>query len=239
MRSAECGARSAECGISTQISNLKSQISNLQSSIFNYPMIQIINTGVANIRSLQAAFDRLGAAWTLTEDAAQVEHAAHVVLPGVGAFAAAAEALDRLRLRDAITRRINQHGQPTLCICLGMQLLCESSEEATTAKGLGILPFRIQRFGASVKVPQLGWNDVRPVERPGIAAPYEAGEAYFANSFRLEDIPTGWGYAETDYGGTFVSSVWRGRTLACQFHPELSGAWGQQVLKNWIEGQPC
>ena len=203
-------------------------------------MIQIINTGVANIRSLQAAFDRLDQAWELTEDANQIADASHVVLPGVGAFAAAAESLDRLNIRQAITDRINQLDRPTLCICLGMQLLCESSEEAESAIGLGILPFRIKRFSTDVKVPQLGWNEVRPVVSENAVKPfYEPGEAYFANSFRLEDRPDDWGAAETDYGGKFYSSVWRGRTLACQFHPELSGEWGQQVLKNWVEGVSC
>jgi imidazole glycerol phosphate synthase glutamine amidotransferase subunit len=198
-------------------------------------MIQIINTGVANIRSLESAFDRLGCQWNLTEDAGEIESASHVVLPGVGAFAAAAESLDRLDLRQSITNRIQDPAQPTLCICLGMQLLFESSEESESADGLGILPHRIKRFGADVKVPQLGWNEVRPCA-PG---PFETGEAYFANSFRLLDPPAEWGFAETDYGGKFISSVWRGRTLACQFHPELSGKWGQQLLKNWIEGRTC
>jgi glutamine amidotransferase len=198
-------------------------------------MIQIINTGVANIRSLQAAFDRLGCEWSLTEDSVEVESASHVVLPGVGAFAAAAQSLDRLSLRESITDRINRPDSPTLCICLGMQLLCESSEEADSAKGLGILPHTIKRFSNDVKVPQLGWNEVRPT----VAGPYETGEAYFANSFRLEDCPEGWGCAETVYGGVFISSIWRGRTLACQFHPELSGRWGQRVLTNWIEGTTC
>lgn len=198
-------------------------------------MIQIINTGVANIRSLQAAFDRLGCQWNLTEDANEIQSSSHVVLPGVGAFAAAAASLDRLKLRASITDRINRSNAPTLCICLGMQLLCESSEESESAQGLGILPHSIKRFSHHVKVPQLGWNEVRPT----VAGPFETGEAYFANSFRLEDKPQGWGWAETEYGGVFISSIWRGRTLACQFHPELSGRWGQQVLTNWIEGKTC
>lgn len=200
-------------------------------------MIQIINTGVANIRSLQAAFDRLGQDWNLTEDAEQIANAEHVVLPGVGAFAAAAESLDQLGIRAAIVGRLSDMARPTLCICLGMQLLCESSEESESALGLGVVPQRIKRFSREVQVPQLGWNAVAPVE--GAAAPYAAGEAYFANSFRLEQPPAGWGYAMTDYGGPFVSSIWRGRTLACQFHPELSGRWGQQVLQNWIAGTTC
>ena len=166
-------------------------------------MIQIINTGVANIRSLQAAFDRLGYPWKLTEDANEIETASHVVLPGVGAFAAAAESLDRLNLRQSITNRLQDPARPTLCICLGMQLLCESSEESETAQGLGILPYRIKRFEADVKVPQLGWNQVVP-QAPG---PYPAGEAYFANSFRLSETPAVWGFALSEYGGDFVSSV--------------------------------
>ena len=198
-------------------------------------MIQIINTGVANIRSLQAAFDRLGQAWNLTEDAGEIESASHVVLPGVGAFAAAAESLDRLGVRHAVKQRLQDPTKSTLCICLGMQLLCDSSEEAESAVGLSVIPETIKRFDADVPVPQLGWNAVKPKEQS--TAPYPTGEAYFANSFRLTATPPeGWGYAETEYGGTFVSSVWRGKTLACQFHPELSGQWGQQVLANWVAG---
>ena len=197
-------------------------------------MIQIINTGVANIRSLQAAFDRLGESWQLTENPSDIESASHVVLPGVGAFAAAVESIDRLKVRETIVNRINNPDSPTLCICLGMQLLSESSEEASqSVKGLGIIPHQIKRFGDDVKVPQLGWNAVVP-QTDG---PYESGEAYFANSFRLKDAPDGWGFAQTEYGDPFVSSIWRGRTLACQFHPELSGQWGQQVLQNWISGK--
>ncbi len=191
-------------------------------------MLQIIDTGVANIRSLQAAFDRMQQPWNLTENADQIASAPYVVLPGVGAFAAAADALDRLGLREAIIDRIHAD-RPLLCICLGLQLLCQSSEEAPTAKGLGVLPLQIKRFSNNVKVPQLGWNEVRPAGD----GPFETGEAYFANSYRLVDRPEGWGYAETDYDGSFVSSVWRGRLLACQFHPELSGPWGQQLLENW------
>ena len=144
-------------------------------------MIQIINTGVANIRSLQAAFDRLGEPWQLTENAAEIETASHVVLPGVGAFAAAVESIDRLGLRETIIERINTPQLATLSICLGMQLLGRSSEECGHSVGLGVIPHEIKRFGEDVKVPQLGWNAVQP-QTDG---PYEAGEAYFANSYRL------------------------------------------------------
>lgn len=197
-------------------------------------MIQIINTGVANIRSLQAAFDRIGAAWSLTEDAEAIASASHVVLPGVGAFGAAAAALDQLKLRGAITDRLQQPDKATLCICLGLQLCCRESEESPGVVGLGIIDAKIEKFSSAVAVPQLGWNAVEPHESCQTKK-YESGEAYFANSFRLGSAPAGWDYATTDYDGGFVSSFWRGNTLACQFHPELSGSWGQSVLKGWFE----
>ncbi len=202
-------------------------------------MIQIINTGVANIRSLQAAFDRLEAEWNLTDDASLIESSSHVVLPGVGAYSAAVEQVDALGVREVIVERIRS-GRPTLCICLGMQMLGQSSGESPGVQGLGILPCEIKRFSNDVKVPQLGWNTVTP-DPNATHKFYEAGEAYFANSFRLVEPPdasTGWNFAATDYGGSFVSSVWKDQVLACQFHPELSGPWGQQLLKNWIAGGP-
>ncbi len=197
-------------------------------------MIQIINTGVANIRSLQAAFERIGAEWELTENPADVETASHVVLPGVGAFGAAAEALDRLQMRDAIRDRVVAAEKPTLCICLGLQLLCKSSQESPGVAGLGIVDATIDRFSGDVKVPQLGWNEVVPHDGC-TETKFETGEAYFANSYRLASPPVGWDYATTDYDGGFVSSFWKGKSLACQFHPELSGQWGQSVLKGWYE----
>ena len=202
-------------------------------------MLQIINTGVANIRSLQATFDRLNQPWNLTEDADQIADADQVVLPGVGAFAAAMDQLNRLGLTEAVVDRINKD-RSTLAICLGFQLLCESSEESPGVQGLGVLPLKIQRFHGDafvdhqLKIPQLGWNKVTPRSDGGLVTP---GVAYFANSFRLaESPPDDWSFAETDYGGSFVSSFWRGRVLGCQFHPELSGPWGQSVLQNWITG---
>ena len=115
-----------------------------------------------------------------------------------------------------------------------MQLLGSSSEESPGVEGLGIIEGQITRFSDGVQVPQLGWNNVVPDPSCSDTV-YPAGEAYFANSFRLLDPPKGWNFATTDYDGQFVSSIWRGKTLACQFHPELSGDWGQQLLKDWAK----
>lgn len=199
--------------------------------------IQIVDTGVANICSLGAAFERLGYEWTLTRDAQTIEQAEWVLLPGVGAFAAAMTTLNEGGLGKVIVDRVNDGSsdKKTLAICLGLQLLCASSDESHGVEGLGVLPHRIKRFSENVQSPQLGWNQVTPNSDNG-SNKFSAGSAYFANSFRLVEPPEGWNYATTDYDGQFVSSFWRGNVLACQFHPELSGDWGQKVLENWLKG---
>jgi imidazole glycerol phosphate synthase glutamine amidotransferase subunit len=132
-------------------------------------------------------------------------------------------------MRDVLTDRI-KGGRPTLAICLGMQLLCASSEENPDSKGLGIVPGTVTRFAPDLRVPQLGWNMVQP---DGVTS-LEAGWAYFANSYKVPSLPEGWSGAITDYGGSFVSAMERGAVLACQFHPELSGAWGSSLLRRWL-----
>lgn len=196
--------------------------------------VQIIDTGVANIRSLQATLTRLGRNWNLTADPEVVLNAESVILPGVGTFAAAMKFIDSQNLRQPIVERI-ESDRRTLAICLGLQLLCASSDESDGTEGLGVLPNRIKRFSGKVQVPQLGWNRVAPDSE----GPFEAGEAYFANSFRLADEPKGWNFATTDYDGEFFSSFWRSKILACQFHPELSGEWGQRLIANWLEDARC
>lgn len=200
----------------------------------NTSTIQIVDTGVANIRSLQAAFTRLGRNWSLTSDPQTVATAETLVLPGVGTFRAAIDSIDQENLRQPIIERI-QSDRRTLAICLGLQILCQSSEESEGAEGLGILPNQIKRFTNRVAVPQLGWNRVYSSG----SANFVSGEAYFANSFRLADEPRGWNFAKTSYDGEFYSSFWRSKVLACQFHPELSGDWGQQLLARWLEDNLC
>lgn len=196
--------------------------------------VQIIDTGVANIRSLQAALTRLGRPWNLTVEPDVVLNSETLILPGVGTFGAAMAVIDERNLRQAIVERVNSERR-TLAICLGLQLLCSSSEESEEVEGLGVLPNRIRRFSNEVQVPQLGWNRVVPDSDSA----FQAGEAYFANSFRLADEPVGWSFAKTCYDGEFISSFWRSKVLACQFHPELSGEWGQQLIADWLEDKQC
>ncbi len=191
--------------------------------------VVVVPTGTANTASVIAAFKRLDAEPVLAADPRVVEEADRVVLPGVGAFAPAIKRIDQLGMREVLTTRI-EGGRPTLAICLGMQLLCATSEESPDSVGLGIVPETVIRFAAELRVPQLGWNMVEPDGSTSV----EPGWAYFANSYKVPQLPEGWSGSTTDYGGRFVSAMERGAILACQFHPELSGAWGSNLLQRWL-----
>jgi len=196
--------------------------------------VLIIETGVANIASLVAAFERLERLPRRTDEPEDVRAGEHVVLPGVGAFAAGMEKLRERGLDEALRARIGE-GKPTLAVCLGLQLLCESSEESPGVAGLGVVPAQVARFDDSVRVPQFGWNQVTPVEALGGGSLLEPGFAYFANSFRVAALPDGWDGAEAEHGDSFVAALERDSLLACQFHPELSGRWGSDLLARWLE----
>jgi imidazole glycerol phosphate synthase glutamine amidotransferase subunit len=197
--------------------------------------IVIIRTGTANLASVVAAVGRAGRKVRVTSDPDDVIGADRLVLPGVGSFGPVADRIDDLDLRAPLVERIGD-GRPTLAICLGLQILATASEEDPGVPGLGILPTIASRFPDSVRVPQLGWNRIEAA--PGCRL-LEDGCAYFANSFRLEEVPDGWNGATSDHGGSFVAAVERGAVLACQFHPELSGNWGQSLIERWLEVDPC
>ncbi len=190
----------------------------------------IVPTGTANVASVCAAFERLGTRPLLCDDPVQIARAARVVLPGVGAFAAAARRIDELGLRSVLLERVAEQ-RATLAICLGMQLFCARSDESPDAHGLAVVPDSIARFGDGLRVPQVGWNRVLPVGSELL----EPGYAYFVHSYRLAAMPPGWSGAMTDYGGEFVSALERGPVLACQFHPEISGDYGQALLGRWLQ----
>ena len=194
------------------------------------PEVVIIRTGSANLASVAAAFVRLGARPRICEDAATVANAPVVVLPGVGAFGPAMAHLRSRGLDEALRERV-RFARPLLAICLGLQLLCEGSDESPGVRGLGVVPGRITRFNPSVRIPQMGWNTITPTPDNTLLC---AGWMYFANSFRLEDIPPGWAGATTAHGGRFAAALQRGPLLACQFHPELSGPAGLSLIRRWL-----
>lgn len=192
----------------------------------------VVPTGTANTASVLAAFGRLGAEPTIAADAAQVRTTERVVLPGVGSFGSAMTELEHRGLGEALVERIHAN-RPTLAICVGMQLLASASEESGDVAGLSVIDQEVCRFPDVVLVPQLGWNRVTVT---GSGSRFLTdGWAYFANSYRIVDVPEGWSAAMADHGGNFVAAMERGDVLACQFHPELSGAWGSVILSRWLK----
>ena len=193
--------------------------------------VGLVQTGTANIASVRAALQRLGGEPVPAETPAQILSASHLVLPGVGAFGAAMQNLEQAGLVEALRTRL-QKGSPTLVICLGLQLLAETSEESPGVKGLGIVSGSITRFSDELRVPQFGWSSVNATEQCHYL---HSGYSYFANSYCMRDIPEGWDVALSDYGGKYVAAMERDGVLACQFHPELSGAWGHGLISRWLE----
>lgn len=192
--------------------------------------VVIVDSGVANLASVRGAFGRLGVRATVSAEADVVRRAPRLVLPGVGAFAAGLDAL-RARALDAAVRDAVAAGTPLLAICLGLQLLSEGSEESPEVTGLGLVAGVCRRLPAGVRVPHLGWNRVDPDQRCRLVAPMEAA---FANSYALREAPPGWAAAWTTHGVPFIAALERGSVLACQFHPELSGIAGRELLRRWL-----
>ena len=194
--------------------------------------VLIVPTGAANLASVKAAFNRLGAATAMAGDAAEIEAARRVVMPGVGAFASSIGHIRERGFADALAARILA-GRPTFAVCVGLQLLFEGSEESPDIPGLGVIPGGITRLPETVRVPQLGWNRIEAT--PGCRL-IESGHGYFANSYRATPpLTDGWAVATADHGGAFIAAIERGAVLACQFHPELSGAWGQALIERWLD----
>ena len=198
-------------------------------------MIAIVDYGMGNLRSVQKGFEKIGHAAAVTSDPDVIRSASKIVLPGVGAFGDAMQELRRRSLIEPVKQAIAE-GKPFLGICLGLQLLFDVSYEGGRHEGLGVLPGEVVRFDLphEYKVPHMGWNQL-DIRRP---APILAGLAggthvYFVHSYYAvprdrDDIA-----AETSYGQTFTSVVWRGNVFATQFHPEKSQADGLQILRNF------
>lgn len=198
----------------------------------NGTRVTVVETGAANLASVCAGFERVGAQTTLSRDPRIIASAQRVVLPGVGTFAAGMAALRGAGLESVLRERIAAE-RPTFGICLGLQLLATESEESELVEGLGVFSQRIERLRAPT-VPHMGWNQVSAT-----GDFLRDGWAYFANSYALTTTPAGWSAAWTDYGGQFVAAVERGPIVACQFHPEISGDWGLELLQRWMEGTSC
>lgn len=210
------------------------------------PDVVVIDYGVGNLLSVQRGLEQCGAHVTITADSATILAARRVVLPGVGAFGNAMQALQKLRLADVIRELANRESS-LLGICLGMQLLLEESEEFGNATGLGLIPGRVipvptlTTEGTLQKVPHIGWNSLVPAasmrswSNTILEATHEGDAAYFVHSFMAVPADQEDRLADCIYGGHRIPAViCKGRITGCQFHPEKSGAVGLAILKRFL-----
>ena len=199
-------------------------------------MIALIDYGIGNLRSVQKALSTVGADVTLTDDPEVILDADKVVLPGVGAFG---DGMAGLRTRQLVPVLQTVFKQEThlLGICLGMQLLFESSDELGEHAGLGFLPGRVQRFNQlELKIPQTGWNQITPQQETPLLCGLDPGcYAYFNHSYYCAPADPAEVLATTRYGQRYASVIGQGNLYGVQFHPEKSQSVGLQILKNFVE----
>ncbi len=198
--------------------------------------IAVLDYGIGNLRSAQKALQHVGADADLTDDPGLIERADGVVLPGVGNFGACMRALVETGLADQ-ARKVAERGQPFLGICVGMQLMFESSAESPGEPGLGLLPGRIDWLPDGVKRPQMQWNQLSCVDHPLLAG-LDGGWVYFVHSLAPvlgDGLTDEHVLATTDYGGPVVAAAGRDNVMATQFHPEKSATGGLRLLANFVE----
>jgi imidazole glycerol-phosphate synthase subunit HisH len=201
--------------------------------------IGIIDYGMANLRSVQKAFESVGVTAQIISTPAEIERAERIVLPGVGAFADAVRTLREKELAGPILAHIAS-GKPFLGICLGLQMLFDVGYEDGVHQGLGVIKGKCVRFDVDdtlgLKVPHMGWNQL-DFKRPSPLfkdLPSGAG-VYFVHGYHVVPEDPGVIATTTDYGRPFVSSIWRDNIMATQFHPEKSQRVGLKILANFAQ----
>ena len=200
-------------------------------------MIGIIDYDAGNIRSVEKALSYLGEKTVVSRDPDILKSADKVILPGVGSFGQAMENLHRYELVPVI-RDMIEDGKPFLGICLGLQLLFESSEESPGAEGLGILKGKILKIPSSpgLKIPHMGWNSLQLQNNGRLFRNIPQDTyVYFVHSYYLQAQEPEIVKAVTGYGTEIHASVEKDNVFACQFHPEKSGKYGLEILKNFAE----
>ncbi|MBI4552967.1 MAG: imidazole glycerol phosphate synthase subunit HisH [Candidatus Latescibacteria bacterium] len=197
-------------------------------------MVTIVDYGMGNLRSVQKAFERVGVEAEVQRDPKAVTRASKLVLPGVGAFGMAMAHIDELQLREPLLEAVHA-GTPLLGICLGLQLLFESSEELGRFEGLGLLTGAVKRFPENgLRVPHIGWNEVHRVfDHPILDGVPDREFFYFDHSYYVVPSDDGVTAGLTDYGIDFPAVVAREKVWGIQFHPEKSQTFGLQILRNF------
>jgi glutamine amidotransferase len=212
--------------------------------------VAIIDYGSGNLRSAAKAFERAAAdtgingSVAVTSDAAELDRATHIVLPGVGAFADCMNGLASVPgMIEALTRNVRERGKPLLGICVGMQLMASRGLEHFETKGLGWIEGDVKRIEPSdpaLKIPHMGWNSLEPRDRPGAmnGGLPEGTDVYFVHSYHLVCANDNELLATTDYGGPVTAIVGRDNMLGTQFHPEKSQAAGLRLIGNFLAWRP-
>lgn len=188
----------------------------------------ILDYGVGNIKSIQFAFDRLGVTAVLSNDIELIKAADKIIFPGVGEASSAMNKLKDTGLIDDIKKL----KQPVLGICLGMQLMCNKTEEGQT-EGLGIFDVTVKRFSNSVKVPQMGWNTITNLKSRLFDGIPDKEYMYLVHSYYAENNECA--IATTDYEFPYASALQKNNFYGVQFHPEKSGRSGERILQNFLK----
>lgn len=197
--------------------------------------VALLDYGRGNLRSVERALATAGAEVSRVENPKGLPGVSCLVVPGQGSFGDAIQGLQERGLWKPLQEWI-QDGKPYLGICLGFQILWETSEEAPGAEGLRMISGKVKKFSApNLKVPLIGWCEVRPNARAKEL--FSGGDRYFyhVHSYRPESAPADWLACETEYGGWFPSGVWKGKVAAFQFHPEKSQDSGISLLQKTLQ----
>ena len=198
-------------------------------------MIAVVDYGAGNLRSVVNALTRLGYQPKITSRPRDLLDAQAVILPGVGAAADTMENLQTLGMADPICQLIRE-GRPFLGICIGLQILFMGTEEGGWQKCLGIIPGRVRRLPSGLKIPHMGWNQVRQVgSHPIFDGIPDGANFYFVHSYYAEPDDKSLVAGETEYGIPICSVIARGNLIATQFHPEKSGELGLKMYDNFMK----
>lgn len=200
-------------------------------------MIAIIDYNAGNLKSVEKALHFLEQPCVITRDRSEILAADHVILPGVGAFGDAMEQLKKYEL-DKVIREVAEQNKPLLGICLGLQLLFESSEESPGVEGLHIMDGQVLRIPdkEGLKIPHIGWNSLSyPNQGRLFAGIPEDAYVYFVHSYYLKAADPSIVCATTEYSTHIHAAVEKGNVFACQFHPEKSSSTGLKILKNFTQ----
>ena len=208
-------------------------------------MIAVADLGIGNFAAISKMVNQLGGDARRVTDPYGLKDASQIILPGVGSFAYAASALDEGGWREPLTRIFEEGSRPVLCVCVGMQLLVESSAEGD-GSGLGWIAGACARLepdpAASIKVPHMGWNQVTPTRRspifPAGTNSAEQERFYFVHSYQVHCTDPKDVWATTDHGGSVTAAIGRDNVMGVQFHPEKSHRFGLALLRRFLE-IPC